>query len=147
MRAASPLTSPLDELQRRVDALFCSAKGRVGPGREDLERFCKRLEAIGQALLREHFPPADQAPPPKRQRRETLVLNGSCERLRENVQELVQELGEDGVYETCSLSIPLGPNCEVRELAMRQFRRSFFSSGCRLWDSSIALARWLCAQR
>lgn len=144
---------PLPALKRRVDALFTSAAGRVGPSRDDLAQFVDRLHACATALLRERFP-AEPGGAPKRpcvQPRESVVCSGSWESRRASVQQLEAELGEGGVYETVTVRLSTQEEEEggaasaapPAPLVVRQFREYFFSSGCRIWDASVALARQL----
>ncbi|KAL3930876.1 MAG: hypothetical protein SGPRY_001349, partial [Prymnesium sp.] len=130
----------LSELRRRVDALFACAGGRVGESHADLEEFVSRLTATANALLRERFPEqcAPQQKPLKRKRHEAMVCSGSWEKKWETVEAL-----ENGhpqpVYE--EVAIQLKPF--ERPLVLRQFTSHFWCSGCRLWDSAVALGRYL----
>ena len=131
----------LEELRRRVDALFESATGRVGPTHAELSTFVARLNATGAALLRQRFPEECSTSPrhePKRQRRESVVCSGSWERKWETVAELELERG-DGIYEEISVQL----DGSGTSLELRQFSSHFWCSGCRLWDSAVALARHL----
>ena len=141
----SPLADddPLAPLKLRVDALFVSAAGRVGDSREELEKFTSRLHELAQAYVRERCDePA--APDPKRQRLPSVVCSGGWEPRRTSIAELEAEHG-DGAYEEYELALYIdAPN--GRELNVRQFSDYFFSSGCRVWDASAALARWILQQ-
>ena len=151
------------ELKRRVDALFKCAEGRVGPGDAELACFCERLNEVVASLLRQVrerarvIKPASE--PAKRARRESVVCCGSWEARRESVEQLEAECGTLAPYE--QLWVPLDSKAAgpVRSwsaadtadeggavLRVRQFREYYFSSGCRVWDSSVALARWLHAR-
>lgn len=150
------------ELKRRVDALFKCAEGRVGPGDAELACFCERLNGVVASLLRQVrecarvTEPASK--PAKRTRRESIVCCGSWEARRESVEQLEAECGTLAPYE--QLWVPLDskagpagmPSAAVTAgeggavLRVRQFREYYFSSGCRVWDSSVALARWLHAR-
>eukprot|EP00966_Prymnesium_polylepis_P140136 3237082-Prymnesium_polylepis.1 len=133
----------LAELRRRVDALFDSASGRVGPSHADLATFVSRLGATADALLRERFPGAvpesatQQPEATKRQRRESVVCSGSWEEKFDTVEELERERGTS-VYEDVTVVIEGGS-----DMVMRQFVSHFWSSGCRLWDSAVALGRFV----
>ena len=105
-------------------------------------------------MLRERFP-AEPGGAPKRpcvQPRESVVCSGSWESRRASVQQLDAELGEGGVYETVTVRLSTQEEEEggaeasaapPAPLVVRQFREYFFSSGCRIWDASVALARQL----
>jgi predicted nicotinamide N-methyase len=148
--SASPASCSLTELKRRVDALFKSAEGRVGPGHEELARFCQRLNGVTEALLREvagekpqKRPRPDDAPSDYTvQRRDTIVCNGSWEAQRGSVAELEAETGERAYT---SLEVTLAGPHGAKKLRVRQFAEYYFSSGSRVWDSSVPLARWLYA--
>ena len=131
---------PLPPLKLRVDALFASAAGRVGDSREELEKFTSRLHELAQAYVRER---CDEpvVPDPKRQRLPSVVCSGGWESRRSSIAELEAEHG-DGTYEEYELPLDIDdPN--GRKLKVRQFSDYFFSSGCRVWDASAALARWI----
>ena len=136
----SPLADddPLPPLKLRVDALFASAAGHVGDSREELEIFTSRLHELAEAYVRERCDePA--APDPKRQRLPSVVCSGGWESRRSSIAELEAEHG-DGAYEEYELPLDIDdPN--GRKLKVRQFSDYFFSSGCRVWDASAALAR------
>ena len=141
----SPLADddPLPPLKLRVDALFASAAGRVGDSREELEKFTSRLHELAQAYVRERCN-APAAPDPKRQRLPSVVVAGGWEARRTSIAELEAEHG-DGTYEEYELPLDIDdPN--GRKLKVRQFSDYFFSSGCRVWDASAALARWILQQ-
>jgi len=141
----------IPELKRRVDALFTSAVSRPPLNRQEASAFCARLHALGQAMLDEAFPldkgsEVSASSQSKRMRRDSIVCNGGWEERRGSVEELEAELGVDAVYEPCVLIDLL---CHARDsvrpisIPVRMFRSYFFSSGCRLWDASVGLARWI----
>jgi predicted nicotinamide N-methyase len=141
----------LPELKRRIDALFTIAVSRPPVNRQEASAFCARLHALGQAMLSEAFPldkvTDDSAPNrSKRLRRDSIVCNGAWEEQRGSVEDLEAELGVDAVYEPsiivdllCRTSDSLCPT----SIPVRMFRSYFFSSGCRVWDASVGLARWI----
>ena len=140
----SPLADddPLPPLKLRVDALFASAAGHVGDSREELEIFTSRLHELAEAYVRERCDePA--APDPKRQRLPSVVCSGGWESRRSSIAELEAEHG-DGAYREYELNLPGNdhePYLCSRVLRVREFSDYFFSSGCRVWDASAALAR------
>ena len=131
----------LEELRRRVNALFESAAGRVGPTHADLAAFIARLNVTAGALLRQRFPEecGAQQHESKRQRRESVVCSGSWERKWDTIAELERERGQS-VYEEVSVELDAAGSSS---LTVRQFNSHFWCSGCRLWDSAVALARYL----
>ena len=142
------MADDMQELKRRVDALFTSATGRVGPTHADLAAFVARLHSTANALLRERFPQeaassvgGEPVPAPsKRQRLESVVCSGSWARKYESVAELESVRGQDAVYEDVTILVD---EAGTLTLELRQFVEHFWCSGCRLWDSAVALARWL----
>ncbi|KAL1524214.1 hypothetical protein AB1Y20_019122 [Prymnesium parvum] len=129
---------PLRELRLRVDALFESASGRVGQSHEEMATFVARLSATAAALLRERFPEECGVihPQPKRQRHASIVCSGSWETTWESVEALERARGDEA-YEDVELQLREGQ----RALRIRQFTAHFWCSGCRLWDSAVALGR------
>jgi predicted nicotinamide N-methyase len=139
----------LPELKRRVDALFTIGISRPPVNRLEASAFCARLQALGDAMLNEVFPlkkgsEASASNPSKRLRRDSVVCNGGWEERRRSVEELEAELGVAAVYEPCVM-IDLLCRSSVRptSIPVRMFTSYFFSSGCRLWDASVGLARWI----
>lgn len=130
----------LEELRRRVDALFQCASGRVNPTYGDVALFVSRLASTANALLRERFPEecGVQSPLPKRQRHESIVCSGSWVRKWDLIEDLERECGPN-IYE--EVEVRLQKTDEI--LVIRQFTSNFWCSGCRLWDSAVALGRFL----
>ena len=79
--------------------------------------------------------PAARLPPPDYvvQRRESIHV-GSTHAEK-------QEAHSSANFEERTVSLTASESMQVR-----QFRELRFCSGCRLWDSGVALSRWLCTR-
>jgi len=149
--AVAALPTFVPELKRRVDALFSSAVKHPPANRQEAAAFCERLHALGQGVLQEAFTEASDSAPTasKRHRFESVVCNGSWEKQRRSLQ-LETEMGPTELYEPVLIDLLCNPEDaeQVEQMILtrvpvRMFRSYFFSSGCRLWDASVGLARWL----
>ena len=76
-----------------------------------------------------------ELPPPGYvvQRRESIHV-GACTAERE-------EASSSANFEERTVSLTASESMQIR-----QFRELRFCSGCRLWDSGVALSRWLCTR-
>ena len=104
------------------------------------------LDELAQAYVRER---CDEpvAPDPKRQRLPSVVCSGGWEAQRKSIAELEATHG-DGAYQEYELNLDGNDDGPYsRKLRVREFSDYFFSSGCRVWDASAALALDLGGER